>query len=353
MQDGQIISWTKEIFHECPFKRIASNNLAALKFNTIAIILIPLKKWAFRPIKIEEMCSKQVIQTSEGLYLVSNRDASAFYSKTNIKEDDNLKFSKTVTELILADRDFRSDQDTDELKLMFEKGCADFVTMLRIFELSEDRFLTTKDWNKNDMVLYTKNGHIYQPNCVHVQVIFINEKSSLTESSKCYRDLPVTFIMPGQDIAVNRYLTNQGVIREETAIVDCPKIKEFTTISGSSVSIGRLGQQISVVNTSSVFRQNLHFFKSLENLSLDHSSLLTKGVDVVAEFEKIKLTINNAQSHEISQGYAQESYRVQMNFATWIKYTFSAGKLTLFLFSCVGFVLTGYFVWRRLAKKKN
>ena len=351
---GQVVTWDKDLIHQCPFRRIANYSQALLKYSSILVVMFPIKKWAFRPIAIEQHCGKTVARTSEGLYLVSGRDSKNFYSKTNVKEEAVIKSEKTLTDLLLADEDFRNVQIEEDIGIMFEKQCQNFMSLLRLFALSEDRYWVTADYKKNDMVLYTKNGHIYQPKCVQVHTVYINEKTSITESTKCSRDLPVTFIEPGQVFAVNKFLNNQGILRDDSPVIDCPVITEYTGITGNSIAIGRLGQKISVVQKKVVFRHDLRFFRSLVNVSLDHSALLTKGVDILGDFLKIKQRNEFGQNHVLGTNTHNSEpddsilHKGEMSVINWIKDVISAGKLALILIGLVTLIAVGIYTWQCL-----
>ena len=352
LSDGQVVSWSADIIHPCPFKRIANNSLTSLQFNSELVVLIPSRKWALKPLKIEEYCLKHVVMTSEGLYLVSERDAKDFYSQTNIKEESVLRSEKDLTDILLADQDFQTAQLGKNIQLVFEKECISFITMLRLFQLNEDRFLITTDWLKTDLILYTRNGHIYQPKCVLVQRVYLSAKPSSNPSTKCNRDLPVTFIEPGQEFAVTKYLSSQGILRGSSPIVECPTITEYTNIAGNSIAIGRRGQTITVVQKKAVYRQDLRFFKTPVNLSLDHSTLLVNGVNTMVDFLKIR------QSNEYSQriGFSSQNFDSERNglesekdFSTWAKEQFSPVKVTLMIFVLAALICISIKVWRCLS----
>ena len=68
-------------------------------------------------------------------------------------------------------------------KIMNEKMCQLYKSMLSIFSKLEDEFFTFNDFNGNSAILYSDEGRIFVPKCIKINEINIIEKTKY-----CYKD---------------------------------------------------------------------------------------------------------------------------------------------------------------------
>ena len=191
-----IVVWNKDVVHECPFRKIADSY-----FQTEGpYLIINSLKLALQIKRMEFFCNIEMVVTTEGLYV-----APLSKHLNSVLIDDGGD-TKELTNLMLADSDYRTLKNINEEYEILYKECKNFVYMLKLFSFQQDKFLRIEDFKKKEVIIYTHNSQIYLPRCVNLTKISI-----IINSKSCYEDIPVQFIINGN--IMEGFLTNDKIIQ--------------------------------------------------------------------------------------------------------------------------------------------
>ena len=131
----------------------------------------------------------EIVLTTEGLYLASAARPGLPKTLPVLDKFDTFADTRGLFDLALADEDFRAFDLVDDEKKTLLKECNTFVSLLKIFSVSNDEFIRINDFKNDELVLYSAMGQIFRPRCDKVESI------SLTQSDGCYKDIPVNFTL--------------------------------------------------------------------------------------------------------------------------------------------------------------
>lgn len=208
-----VIIWSISIIHECPLYGIQP-----VAFEVTEKYFISKKeRLAFEFKSIETICGMQVYTTTEDIYITFAANNKVNYDRAN----KDLIDIKTLADLILADEDYYRITDHRENKLVVTQMCNNFVSMLRLFEKIEDKFITTTDYSGRPITLYSNHGNIYKPKCIKVVDILVP-----SDIKFCYKDLPIKFNLLSSSSAIYEnpsfgFLTTDGIIKTFSEKIPC------------------------------------------------------------------------------------------------------------------------------------
>jgi hypothetical protein len=176
---------------------------------------------------------------------------------------------------------------TENEKIKFDEQCRVFVNDLNtIRKTTNNKFFQVSDYKKNKISLYTSNNQIYKPLCKSIYEI------ELTNKSKCYYDIPVSFdVKYDNDVTknVNAFMTNDKILTDLSFEVKCSNVEKFIPLPSSKSTLIYSHHNILIKENENIKYNKLNFinFKSNIDLSIETESLLDN--------EEIKLLYQSAK----------------------------------------------------------
>ena len=287
---NKIITWSKSIFHNCPFRRIIS-----LNFDQNDAILINRKNNLLFEIKNKfKECNLEIYETTEGLYLTSNN--ASFLEKS----DNNLK---SIDELILADTDANEFKIKSELtKHLNKESCIQTQNNLILISSFPSGLYKIFDFNNNELIILNKNGNLFFANCLNINAI------KFKNTSECYEDFPVYYYLK-IDMIKQGFLTRNKIITDYSRRIDCKsKIIEYflndkiiyrknNTLLITDSHIKTLKLHANKINISNFnFIHNLNLINDINELNLAPNHDLIDDLDEQfnSQLEAINLSLNSS-----------------------------------------------------------
>ena len=165
--DNSIIIYNN-LIQDCPFSKIKQLNLLHM---ANAVLYSKELKLAFKVQKVETHCFREMMVTSEGLYIVANsisnnlpsllvQDIRNRTDSTNLKEVDEVLISKT---------DGMSLELAALLQATQTQLCQNLVMFLKQLKNAPGSYEVFKDWHGNERVFYSAHGAVFLPTCVVIE----------------------------------------------------------------------------------------------------------------------------------------------------------------------------------------
>jgi hypothetical protein len=263
-----IIVWKRDVIHSCPFKMVGSG-----KFQAAGIFLKDDSlKLAFQFKNIENHCGQELIYTSEGLYLNYNEEAK---NELRLEVENIGHDGKTYADLALADNDYKYLITIEEFRKSYLQECRNFISILNVLELTENKYIKLPDYKNNEIILFTANDQIYLPTCIDINEI------EIIKSDNCYEDVPVKFKL-GRDTLVG-FLTRELIIRIDSKQT-CNNFAKYIELKTSEVTLKYEKTNISILETNSLKYNNINFLNINLQQNLSHSLLVLDGINVLKQF---------------------------------------------------------------------
>ena len=143
-----------------------------------------------------------VFDTAEGLQLTT--DSRVF----NFKRLENEL--KVVDNLLLTEIDYNKKQELEMIVSIYQstntKLCQLYKSFLHLYSKLDDEFFIFSDFNGNDAVIYSDEGHIFVPQCQ-----LVNEIKIINNTNNCYKDIPIQIEYNKKTL--NAFLTQEKIIR--------------------------------------------------------------------------------------------------------------------------------------------
>ncbi|RNA07249.1 hypothetical protein BpHYR1_025164 [Brachionus plicatilis] len=253
-----ILIWNKKIVNSCPYRLFSS-----LKLN------LPYDNILSNP--IGNQMFKNIYETSEGLFLT--------YIKSNLillSESEN-----AVHDLLLADSDRIELKTFTMIDKIKEEICNYKLSTIRAFREHEDMFNILYT-GLGSLVLFTRDGIIFAPNCSKISSINLNSYSD------CSLDPQI------------EYSENDKVVKDKT--FNCNNKRNW---------IRKIGAKIAIINKINVTIINSFTINSLDSeldkLTFGHDSSINTNIIIyssdfdtkflhningIEHFESIKKIIN-------------------------------------------------------------
>ena len=198
---------------------------------------------------------------------------------------------------MLADSDYYKISENNELKLIKAAECKMLKLVLANFKLSNNKFLITKDAGDNEIVLYTKGGMLYKPDC-----LVVNEITLFNKSTNCYDSIPVQIQLNNK--SHNVFLSSDGILLNTAKINTECELKQTVEVN-SNYSVIRDGLQYYIQNKSNT-KRNTKIIELTIDENIEHFELVKNEISFMSS-EK-ELTINEqfgdiqvVSDNEISQ----------------------------------------------------
>ena len=142
-----------------------------------------------------------------------------------------------LEDLTLADIDFNEYQSM--IRGMHQKinDCNIFMTTVHTLKLFNNRFSRIFDEDGDELILYSMSGNLLIPTCVKV-----NRIEFPSQTSNCYKDLPVEFEINHK--AVTGFLTQDKIIvKYSEQIKNCHEVSNTYYLSSANKVIRHVGNQ--------------------------------------------------------------------------------------------------------------
>ena len=294
-----VVIWNKDIIHECPFEQIGDplvmqtvgsrKNLVTSMLEDKTDMYNGTRKTKrkirrtghdtvppllFKITGSLQACGIDMLTTSEGMFLTTNINQDKFkISKQKIAD------IKTHFDLTLAESDSRFEEMHRYNEKMINIMCYTTMSLLRVFAHIHDKYVAITDSRKNDLILYSSHGSIYQPVCIDIDEIEIIEKTVY-----CYKDTPIQFIY--NNVTVNAFLNSQGIIKPTSQLQSCNVTFQRILLPSKRVII-RNNTRITLQNKltiSSIFLDVLNIDNAEPNFN--HHQNIIQDVNIVQQLEQ-------------------------------------------------------------------
>ena len=229
-------------------------------------------KLAFQFKNIENHCGQELIYTSEGLYLNYNEEAK---NELRLEVENIGHDGKTYADLALADNDYKYLITIEEFRKSYLQECRNFILILNMLELTENKYIKLPDYKNNEIILFTANDQIYLPTCIDINEI------KIIKSDDCYEDVPVKFKL-GRDTLVG-FLSRELIIRIDSKQT-CNNFAKYIELKTSEVTLEYRKTNISILKTNSLKYNNINFLNINLQQNLSHSLLVLDGINVLKQF---------------------------------------------------------------------
>ena len=264
---GSTLFWYSNIVLSCLFTKIKQANLRVT--GKIAIG----KNYLFQITNTTNECDMTILHTTEGVYLT--------------KDPNSLSLPNSVIglnaekHLMLADIDLGSYKIYTLIAKMnqdfIERSCYQNFLLIELMENQIDEFFVIRDNLKKEVILYNKDGEIIIANCNNVTSIEFSLRNQY-----CYYDIPIRFNFNNE--TTTGFLTNEGIIRKDSKIVDCSHVRTIGLPNKSSKLILTRSRIKLLHNDKS---KNIQFLtKDKIELNFEHGKELNVDYDIDNEIKR-------------------------------------------------------------------
>ena len=252
--------------------------------------------------KLFQITSKRTIcnnitalQTGEGFILVDYKIAKDLNlkNKSNSAGDNDVKL---IDETILTEMDYQNQlaltMMLNTFKIMNEKMCQLYKSMLSIFSKLVDEFFTINDFNGNSAILYSDEGRIFVPKCIK-----INEINIIEETKYCYKDIAIQIYQ--DNTTINAFLTQDKILRATSKKQTCRNNYQNIHLKDSNQLIVKQGNKITIEEDDkyTLIRFNLQA-NNISKINYEHDQVIINGVDVIGNVANLtQVTENELNFH--------------------------------------------------------
>jgi hypothetical protein len=143
---SSVIIWNNDIIHSCPYRLIKPQVKFIFKINSfntqkglrsVLVVYNEELNWAFQLKNIINTCNSELVETTEGVYLTTDKK---FSKLINIKYSNYLQDSSSEIAFQLADNDFKMLKELQIDNDLLYKHCQDYQTQLNLFKFMDDKF---------------------------------------------------------------------------------------------------------------------------------------------------------------------------------------------------------------------
>jgi len=214
---------------------------------------------------------------------------------------------KEITELTLASLDFDLRLETELAKKEFLQSCQNFKSILEVFRIStKDAFMSTKDFKGNQMIIYSKNKHLYKAECYNVERIIIGKRDT-----RCYEDIIQVRLYSKTNEDILGYLNSEGIISiRRPEVTDCDYTNARIFYTGGNTVIRKMGLFNTLINKEAVEENPLKFAYNMQIESkVNHNDILNESFNVLKDINnqiekdevQFRSSLNNKKLDEIRQ----------------------------------------------------
>ena len=304
-----IVVWNSSVYHECPYEYVATMTL----FRYDDLLFFNAKENSVFQIKIKEMnsdnlngtvCSKfTTYPTEQGLYLTFTKvdpihpEEKIFKTIINYENETSImpfieRLSKSTSVInTKMDLEISANDGAQFAESLLQNSidkqlCKNNIILIKtaMQNNKQDEFLTIKDNDGQDIVLFIHNKFVFQATCSIVENIYVRKYMD-----KCYNDLQVIFKINNQTIT-GFYDGIQNLINPFTSInQNCNDGNNKYHIVGSNIFIQtnnnitvftrqETGSNKKIKLAKLVYNNKSYIFSSRKNF--EHLRILTDNIDL-------------------------------------------------------------------------
>ena len=226
---------------------------------------------------------------------------------------------------MLADGDFKTVYLLDEQRESLQRECLNFEFGLKVFSLTEDKFVKLKDWQGNGVILYTRHGQVFHPKCKPVEQI------KLVNTTICYEDVPIMFYQ-GNTWSTG-FLTSDSVIRTYSKPRVCDDTVKFIRLANSTQHIALSRNKVKLVEAKNINYDKIKFFNNMAFRNLSHMSVITAGIDIISKMQNLTM-VNEIDGTWLTLDHEESTSKTFFAGLDGILDSFGA-KLKLILAICI------------------
>ena len=257
--------------NECPFSYIRT-----IELDYIGSVLISdSENKVFQLTGESTICHYiKVFDTAEGFQLTTDHTATGLsHSHNDLKVIDNL---------LLTEMDFNRVKDIELIISVFrstnQKLCQFYKSFLNMYTKLDDEFINFADFNGNEAVFYSDDGHIFVPQCY-----IINEITIINSTEECYKDIPIQFELNNKSL--NAFLTQEKIVRLTSKTTNCKSNRQHIRFN-SNKSIIKQNNVVylyeePVFKTINYNLQNSNI--SNINFMIKHDNILINSINIINE----------------------------------------------------------------------
>jgi hypothetical protein len=344
-----IIIWKNNIIHHCPFKLLKEKIKFTIDLDDSSdegiIITSSELKWSFQVLKSIQHCDSDIFETSEGLFLsIDDR----FTRKLNTNLDKKIDDSRALIGIQLADIDYKLLAERKIDNDLLKQHCMQMKAQLNLFKLSNEKFNTFTTYGGEELILYTKNGLVYKPDCDTITSL-----SPIIKSNLCYFDVPIYAIY--KDRLVSAFLTTSGLITDVSATIPCVNERRYVNIKNTNYSI--LIQRNEYRLASSRLR-NLNVILNKFEINLAHDKVLLEGINYIEQISNMNKIKEENGSWSIGKDDFNKEHLIVKPVQTlstaienFLTNLIIFGSIWLIIISVIVISLSIYNIVRRLKKR--
>lgn len=215
----------------------------------------------------------KVYSTAEGLYLTQN-------NKTLKLEKVDLRID-IMKEILLADSDFKTlETHRETLKLSQAQNiryCKNLISLVRLISYSKNQYYTLYDINGDEMIIENRDGVIFVPSCIKIDLINIKE-----QKDSCVNNIEVNFFHNNQTI--KGFLNQNGIITQQ-ALEACSEKEKTILISDSQTIVKKLkNKDIEIFKVDATQYQNIPMMKRVkDSINFKHDSIIFEDIDLMTK----------------------------------------------------------------------
>ena len=293
LKQDHIIVWTYDVIHSCPFEVIAFTTLDRQGGN---VYLSTQDHLLFQLTGAEDGCGVGLISTAEGLYVLHRSRASMFkHSEKTIKD---------IQDLTLADSDFHTSKFLEFFTNIQKTLCEQTLTTIRMFSKFNDEYFEVADRKGTPIILYAKSKSVYIPHCN-----YINEVEVISNTTQCYRDIPIRFLHKNKSISA--FLRDNNILTMNSKLISCLNIKSYIHLGHSNYQIKRV-KNVNLVEPAKqgdLDRLNL-INANVFNYNYHHMHDIIEGIDVFDELENFNQIADQTENFIISTDTVQHAENI-------------------------------------------
>ena len=278
--ESSIIVWD-DIVHRCPFSLVKTANLTHFSNG---LFFDKQNKLAFQVTSKENNCQRNMLRTTQGLYLVLNKPINrlpllivfelANSSSTHID-------LRATHELMLAENDGAYFELNKRIEMNRIKICKNVASL---FNIIPEKYNVITDYNGNERIYVARHGAIYIPSCLAIN------NFTIVKTEKCVEEFSINFILNNQTFT--GYLKTNRLITSLPTYTSCkqktiyfPYSKQFIYEDSKNITVNK---QVHLIHVDKAGNRDIE-------LNFPHLNTLLKPIDVLLElqFSKPSESLNN------------------------------------------------------------
>ena len=226
-------------------------------------------------------CDMDVYTTKEGLFVSFSLAAS----KLALAEDVNIA---ALHELMLAEADGEKFETAKHYRNTQNQLCQNFATFLREMRKEDNRYDIFIGVDGKTRVLYSKNGLIFLPKCIKINMINID-----VNTTQCYEDILINFEQE-KNILSGFLLENNVIVTKSKQIACKDKVIYKNFPKNNTVVIrnksGGIEMKTDIHKVSLASIQEVFY-----EVNFPHNKGIFQTVDIINEILSLNLAVNSEE----------------------------------------------------------